>query len=178
MDELELRLIADRDHLTGAMSRRGFVGQLEKEIERFRRTGQQSVFVIMDVDHFKAVNDSHGHPAGDAVLQSISATCAGHLRANDCFGRLGGEEFGILLSGTDEDGARSVGEKLRHAIAEQFIPVAGGIKITASFGLASLSPTTKGTEDWIQDADDALYLAKRAGRNRCVFAGTNTEFAA
>ncbi len=170
VDELELRRIAERDYLTSALSRRGFIGQMQKEIKRFHRSQHQSVLAIMDLDHFKAVNDDFGHPAGDAVLKDITATCIFHLRETDAFGRLGGEEFGILFSETDETGARSAVEKIRRAIERQVVPVADGIHVTASFGLAALRSNTTSAEDWITEADEALYRAKRSGRNQCVFA--------
>lgn len=170
VDELELRRIAERDYLTGALSRGGFIGQVQKEIKRFDRNQHPSVLAIMDLDHFKAVNDEFGHPAGDMVLKEITTTCSLHLRKTDAFGRLGGEEFGILFSETDEEGARTAIEKIRRAIEEQVIPIGDGIRVTASFGLAALRAETANAEDWMTEADEALYCAKRSGRNRCVFA--------
>lgn len=170
VDELELRRIAESDHLTGAMSRRGFVGQVTKEMERFRRGNRGSVLVLMDIDHFKSVNDRFGHPAGDAVLKAISGICTGHLRTNDLFGRLGGEEFGILLTETNFDGGVAVTEKIRRMIAEHVIPLADGITVTASFGVSVLCTSVANADDWISRADAALYDAKRSGRNRIVVA--------
>lgn len=178
VDELELRRIAERDHLTGAFSRRGFLAQIEKEIERFRRSQQSSILAVMDLDHFKLVNDRFGHPAGDAVLKAVAATCTKQLRENDAFGRLGGEEFGILLSGTSEAGGLAAVEKIRRAIEKQVIPIAGGLRVTASFGLAELHPRTATAGNWIETADEALYSAKRAGRNCCVSAEHATVSAA
>lgn len=170
IDELELRLIAERDHLTGALTRRGFVGKVETELERVRSNGQTSFLLMMDIDHFKAVNDSYGHPAGDKVLQAVARTCSEQLRENDYFGRLGGEEFGILLPDTDEARANLVAEEVRRSIEDHSIPVDGGISVTASFGLAALSSSMRKAEDWISQADQALYNAKRSGRNRCAMA--------
>lgn len=170
IDELELRLIAECDHLTGALTRRGFVGKVEAEIERAQSTGRTSFLLMMDIDHFKAVNDRHGHPAGDKVLQAVANTCSEQLRANGFFGRLGGEEFGILLRDTNEAGAQLVAEEFRRSIENHSVPIAGGISVTASFGLAALTSTVRKGEDWISQADEALYIAKRSGRNRCVMA--------
>lgn len=170
VDEFELRRIAGRDFLTDALSRRGFTSQIEKEIKRFERSQHQTVLALMDLDHFKAVNDKFGHPAGDAVLKAVASTCTSQLRQNDAFGRLGGEEFGILFADTDETGARSAVEKIRRAIEELVVPVGDSIRVTASFGLAALRSNTANVEDWIREADEALYRAKRSGRNQCVFA--------
>ena len=168
VDELELRRIAERDHLTQALTRRGFVEQMKKEIARCHRHGRDSVFVMMDIDHFKSVNDRFGHPAGDEVLKAVSAACAGMLRDNDALGRLGGEEFGILLTETDTAGGLAAVEKLRRTIEQLTVDVGGGIRVTSSFGLAGLSSTVKTPDDWVREADQALYAAKHSGRNRCV----------
>lgn len=170
VDQLELRRIAERDHLTGALTRRGFVEQVSKEISRCRRHGRDSVLLLMDVDHFKRVNDTHGHPAGDSVLKAVASACAQNLRDNDLLGRLGGEEFAILLGETDPKGGLEAAEKLRKAIEALCVDVADGIRVTASFGISSFAPTLAKAEDWIAKADEALYAAKRSGRNRCVAA--------
>lgn len=170
VDELELRRIAERDYLTGALSRRGFSTEIEKAIKRFHRSHDPSMLALMDLDHFKVVNDKFGHPAGDEVLKAVTATCTAQLRETDAFGRLGGEEFGILFTGIDEIGAQAAVEKIRRAIEELIVPLAGGIRITASFGIASLRGAAD-AEEWIEVADQALYSAKRSGRNRCVLMG-------
>lgn len=167
VDELELRRIAETDHLTGAMSRRGFVGALEKELERYRRGNRGSVLVLLDIDHFKSINDQFGHPAGDEVLRAIAQICMGHLRANDVFGRLGGEEFGILLTETSEAGGIAAAEKIRQMIADAVMPLDGNPRITASFGISALHAQTDSVMSWIAQADRALYFAKGSGRNRC-----------
>jgi diguanylate cyclase (GGDEF)-like protein len=178
VDELELRRIAERDYLTHALTRRGFLEQVKKEIARCHRHKRESALLLMDIDHFKAVNDGYGHPAGDEVLKAVSAACIQNLRENDVFGRLGGEEFGILLTETDALGGLDAAEKLRGAIEQLRIDVAGGICVTSSFGLASLTSLVSQPEAWIAEADQALYAAKRAGRNRCVVAGASTAIAA
>lgn len=167
VDELELRLIAERDYLTGALTRRGFVEQVRKEIARFGRHGRGSVLALFDVDHFKSVNDRFGHPAGDRVLTSIASVCQTMVRADDAFGRLGGEEFALLIADTDMAGAMIAAEKFRRAIAGIVVGEPGQIRVTASFGLAALTGGVASADAWIAQADEALYASKRDGRNRC-----------
>jgi diguanylate cyclase (GGDEF)-like protein len=173
VDELELRRVAETDHLTGALSRRGFLDHAQKEIERFRRGNRGAVLALLDIDHFKSVNDRYGHPTGDLVLKAVTKACMAHLRASDFFGRLGGEEFGILLCETDEEGGKLAAEKIRAMIADQLVPVFGGIRVTASFGLSPIDDTIATAGQWVADADRALYEAKGAGRNCGVVADKN-----
>jgi diguanylate cyclase (GGDEF)-like protein len=173
VDELELRRIAERDHLTGALTRRGFILQMEQAMARFRRYQSDSLLLLLDIDHFKKVNDQNGHPAGDAVLKAVTEVCQQQMRANDSFGRLGGEEFGILLSETDKDVALAAAEKFRQGIEDLVIDVGVKLNVTASFGIAALTSATSKPEEWVARADEALYFAKRQGRNRCVLAGEN-----
>lgn len=166
-DELELRLIARMDHLTGALTRRGFVEQAEKEIERARRYGRASALVMLDIDHFKRVNDTYGHAVGDQVLQQIAGIAEIALRPSDMFGRLGGEEFALLLPETNGMAAVIAAERLRQAIAEHPIMLPGGgtLNVTASFGVAELSGSTSSFNAWLEQADTMLYAAKSGGRN-------------
>jgi diguanylate cyclase (GGDEF)-like protein len=145
---------------------------MKKEIARFQRHKHGSVLLLMDVDHFKSVNDRHGHPAGDQVLKGVSAVCLEQLRADDSFGRIGGEEFAILLSDTELAGGMAAAEKFRRSIQELCIDVGGGISVTASFGIHPLTSKLTRPDDWLAEADRALYEAKRQGRNRCVLAGS------
>lgn len=178
VDELELRRIAQTDHMTGALSRRGFVAQVDKQIAEHTRNGGGSVLVLLDIDHFKSVNDRFGHPAGDDVLKAISGLCATVLRGNDCFGRLGGEEFGILLTDVSESEGLRTADALRSLIAGYLMPVANGLRVTASFGVSALRPCVEDAGQWIAESDAALYEAKRSGRNRCVLAHTHQNWAA
>jgi len=166
-DELELRMIAQVDHLTGALTRRGFVEHAEREIARSRRYGRPSSLVMLDVDHFKSVNDTHGHSTGDQVLHQIARIAEVTLRPCDVFGRLGGEEFGLLLPEINGTEALIVAERLRQAIAEHPMPLPdGGTRhVTASFGIAELSPAIGSLAAWLESADAMLYAAKSAGRN-------------
>lgn len=168
VDELELRRIADRDHLTGALTRRGFLHQLGNETERCKRHNRPSSLLMMDVDHFKSINDTHGHPAGDTVLKAVAACYSLVVRPGDVFGRLGGEEFGLLLPETTADEAIAVAERFRLAIAALRFPDLNWACVTASFGVVSLNGDRCHPERWLADADEALYQAKRSGRNRCV----------
>lgn len=166
-DELELRIVAQMDHLTGALTRRGFIEQAEREIARSHRYGRPSTLVMLDVDHFKAVNDAYGHATGDQVLQQIAGIAEVTLRPSDVFGRLGGEEFAILLPETSGDEAVVVAERLRQAIADHpmRLPVGGTLHVTASFGIAALAPTLGSVPAWLESADTMLYSAKSGGRN-------------
>jgi diguanylate cyclase (GGDEF)-like protein len=168
VDELELRLIAGRDHLTGALTRRGLMEQAEKELARYDRKGQKSACVLLDVDHFKSINDNHGHPAGDQVLRQLAEVCSEVMRPTDSFGRVGGEEFVLLLSDIDADGALAVAERFRCKIEEHPFDIGGGqtLKVTASFGVAPLQPGVTSVDAWLGIADACLYRAKRDGRNR------------
>lgn len=166
-DELELRLIAQVDHLTGALTRRAFIEQAEREIARSRRYGRPGAMVMLDVDYFKAVNDTYGHSAGDQVLHRIAEIAGVTLRPNDVFGRLGGEEFAMLLPEAGGDEAVAVAERLRRAIADYPMHLSDGrsVDVTASFGIAALLPTTASVAAWIETADALLYTAKSSGRN-------------
>lgn len=171
-DELELRVIAQIDHLTGALTRRGFAEQADREIARARRYGRASSLVMLDLDRFKTVNDTHGHAAGDQVLLQVTEIAKLALRPSDIFGRLGGEEFAILLPETGGDEALIVAERLREAIAQCpiMLPTGETLQVTASFGVAALSPVHGTFADWLKVADTMLYAAKTAGRNRSQLA--------
>lgn len=166
--ELELRQMAQRDSLTGALSRRGFMDKATQEIARARRYGRPGALVMLDVDHFKAVNDTHGHPAGDAVLRELAGLLTMLKRPADVLGRLGGEEFALLLPETDAPHALAAAERFRTAIAAQAMEIPGGapLRVTVSLGVAPLIARTETAEDWLAAADAPLYAAKRGGRNR------------
>ncbi len=163
----QLALLANTDVLTGVSSRRAFLAGLEAELARARRHNESLSLLMLDIDHFKRVNDVHGHPIGDAVLKQFSETCAGMLRAHDLFGRLGGEEFAIVLPHTDAEGARCVAEKIRTAVAQTPMPTAAGdITVTVSIGLAQMEGLPGEVDQLMARADQALYEAKRGGRNQ------------
>lgn len=166
-DELELRLIAQVDALTGALTRRGFVEQADREIARSHRYGRPSTLVMLDLDHFKSVNDTHGHAVGDQVLHKIADIADVMLRPSDVFGRLGGEEFAMLLPETSGPEAMAVAERLREAIADHPVKLADGraLHVTASFGVAEWTPAFVTFSAWLESADKVLYAAKSGGRN-------------
>ena len=121
--------------------------------------------MVFDVDHFKRLNDSFGHAAGDAALRGIGDVVASGMRRSDVFGRLGGEEFGLLLPDTDIAGAATVADKLRRRLAA---PTAGRSALTVSFGVAQVHAGSSTARAMFADADRALYAAKRAGRDRVI----------
>jgi len=168
-DEIELRRLAQIDYLTGAATRRGFFLEMEKAISRFVRNHRPSSLLVFDIDHFKVVNDRYGHPAGDAVLKSLSERIASLLRTSDVLGRLGGEEFGILLMDATLDQAVKSAERFRRGIEEFVVEHDPPLQVTASFGVAELDADLLLGERWLARADAGLYEAKRTGRNRaCV----------
>jgi|GEM_PF-4201314 len=165
--EEELRQLATVDMLTGCLNRRSFHDRGTEELERARRAESALSILLLDLDHFKTVNDTWGHGAGDRVLVRFAETCRQILRTHDVFGRLGGEEFGILLPGTDSRGAWVVAERIRKGVAGLDIEYDGQrISITVSIGIAPVAPTDTTVSDPLRRADDALYEAKAAGRNR------------
>ena len=168
VDELELRLIASIDSLTGLMTRRAFLDAGRRDVARALRYGRNLSCLMIDVDRFKTINDAQGHAAGDLVLQDIAATCRLQLRAGDYLGRVGGEEFAVILPETGCEEAFEVAERLRNAIAAEPVAAPGGpICVTASIGTAMLTrPQDLGT--LMANADAALYAAKADGRNRTV----------
>ncbi|OCP00530.1 MULTISPECIES: sensor domain-containing diguanylate cyclase [unclassified Ensifer] len=169
MDRIDLLRSAATDGLTGALTRRAFRDEADKLISLAVRHQHDLSCIVLDVDHFKRVNDTHGHAAGDEVLKAVATICQVNLRASDLFGRLGGEEFAIMLPHVDAKGALAAAEKLRAAIAAQTIHGDfGQLAVTASFGTAALSPKSRDIGTLLAQADAAMYLAKAAGRNRCV----------
>lgn len=169
VDELEMRQIAATDQLTGSLSRRGFLAAVDREIERARRYARPAALAMLDVDHFKQVNDTHGHAAGDAVLRQLVLRCVTMLRPIDLLGRLGGEEFALLLPETDAPAAMSTLERLRRSIASAAFEIGADetLQVSASFGLSALAPDDS-TDTWLKRVDEALYAAKRNGRNRVI----------
>jgi diguanylate cyclase (GGDEF)-like protein len=170
--EANLEKLSKLDPLTGALNRREFVATFERELARSNRYGQPLSVVIVDIDHFKSINDRHGHLAGDAVLTAASAMLQQELRTEDSLARYGGEEFVVLLPSTEGDGARAVAERCRTRLASTPIIADGAsVSLTASFGVASRAAGDPArAETLLRVADDALYRAKKGGRNRVVAA--------
>jgi diguanylate cyclase (GGDEF)-like protein/putative nucleotidyltransferase with HDIG domain len=154
------------DPLTGLLNRRGFEDRMEVELERARRSGSPVSVVVGDLDHFKSVNDRHGHGAGDRLLQEFAELALFVKRRIDDMGRIGGEEFALILPDTDEHGAYLLAERLRRAVREQLATDCGGM--TISFGVAGSPRHGDDAEALLHCADQALYLAKQLGRDRSV----------
>ena len=166
--EFELAKLAATDSLTGLPNRRFFLDMANREVDRVRRFRVPASVVMIDVDHFKEINDTYGHAAGDDALRHMAVSFRASLREVDVLARLGGEEFAVLLPGTDEDGAQRVAEKMRMALSSE--PVATGqysFHLTASFGTTDLLSGDLDIGAALRRADAALYAAKHSGRN-CV----------
>jgi diguanylate cyclase (GGDEF)-like protein len=162
--------LAATDGLTGLFNRRHFVERAEAEIARSRRRPRPLALLMLDIDHFKAVNDHHGHDVGDAAIVALARTCQKRVRGADLVGRLGGEEFGLLLPETGLADARAFAEALREAVAAIRIPIDNGaLALTVSIGISEIARA--GTfEALMKQADLALYEAKRTGRDRiCAY---------
>lgn len=171
--EAVLERQAFTDGLTGTLNRRRFVELASVEVTRAQRHGLAASLLMIDLDHFKAVNDRHGHAAGDAVLQSFAGTVSSILRASDLFGRVGGEEFAVLLPQTDRAGAAALAQRLLALVREQPAPVNGNtVPYTVSIGVSTLSDLRHNPdiEGLMLLADRALYGAKAGGRNRAASA--------
>ena len=165
----ELTRLATTDFLTGVWNRRRFMELGEAEVARVRRSGRCFGAVMMDVDHFKAVNDTYGHDAGDNVLRALAEACIDRLRNVDIVGRMGGEEFALILPETDPQGAKLTVERLREYLGELTIPVdSGTLNVTVSAGVTTVQDPKDSIEAALKRADAALYKAKDSGRNRIV----------
>jgi diguanylate cyclase (GGDEF)-like protein len=167
----ELERLAVTDELTGLHNRRWFVQRLDEEVQRALRYNTPLCLMLIDVDRFKDINDSHGHLAGDLVLCHFAAILRRRFRETDFAARLGGDEFVGLLAGTPLDGAMEVAERLRRELREDPVPVATDVAlhVTCSIGVAELDATTPSAIALLQGADSALYESKERGRN-CVSA--------
>jgi two-component system cell cycle response regulator len=168
-----LRQLATRDPLTGLLNRREFDRILLEEEERAVRFGDPVALVMLDLDHFKAINDAHGHPVGDQVLREAARRFTASVRTVDRVARLGGEEFALVLLETDRCAAEEVAERVVAAVRSAPIVTADGlaVTVTVSAGVAALPEDAPNTAELVITADKALYAAKSAGRNRVVVAG-------
>ncbi|WP_346355052.1 diguanylate cyclase [Azotosporobacter soli] len=165
--EGELVMLATTDMLTGIANRRHFVDQVQAELQRARRYQRPVALLVMDLDRFKDVNDTYGHPCGDEVLRQFTQLCRHNLRNSDHLGRLGGEEFAALLPETALPAAKAVAERIRVSMEENRVAWEGQeVKCTVSIGVTVLGSEEESWETFLGRADRALYTAKRSGRNR------------
>lgn len=167
-----LRAMANTDSLTGVGNRRWFEAQGRREIERAFRQQEPLCLLILDVDHFKSINDTYGHDAGDQVLRVLSAQMQAGLRGVDLLARLGGEEFIVMLPNTALAEARQVAERLRTQLERAEVDIGAGqtVRLTVSAGVSQLGGAVHRLDDLLKQADKALYRAKREGRNQVCIA--------
>lgn len=164
----KLHEISRSDGLTGLLNRKTWEDSLIHEFKRFQRYSHTSTLIMFDIDHFKRVNDTYGHPAGDAVIRNTAKILKDSTRNIDISGRYGGEEFALVLVDTDAAGATIVAERIRAAIEECIVKYdKNELRYTVSLGIAELNPEVRDHAMWIECADRALYQAKESGRN-CV----------
>ncbi|MDA1071250.1 MAG: diguanylate cyclase [Proteobacteria bacterium] len=169
--EEQLRELASTDPLTGLLNRRRFEGLVNQEILRSTRYARPMVALMFDLDHFKRVNDNHGHACGDAVLVGFAACLSRGLRVHDICARVGGEEFAAMLPETPIASGLEVAERLRRSVEAMRTPAEGGeIAITTSVGITQLTPWDDSYTSMIERADAALYASKQRGRNRVTVA--------
>jgi len=172
----ELARLAREDELTGVSNRRYFIECATREIIRGSRFHEPQALMMIDIDHFKKVNDTFGHDVGDEVLRIMAQECGNSLRVVDVFGRLGGEEFGALFLNTDADIAKMLADRMRKRVEELIVETSGGnIQFTISIGLVTFSDTSLSLDELMKIADDALYEAKKSGRNRIVVESATEE---
>lgn len=167
----ELRRLVSTDSLTGVSSRRAFIEQARDTLDRASRRGEPVALMIMDLDHFKSINDNHGHPAGDQALVRFAELCRHVLRDEDIIGRTGGEEFAVVLRGAEKEQAGRLAESLRRHVETSTINTSvGDLRLSVSIGVAMPAEGERSLNRLLKRADDALYAAKRAGRNRVELA--------
>lgn len=170
--ETQLEALASTDALTGAHNRRAFIGRMESELERLRLgLGRPSALIMLDIDHFKRVNDTYGHAVGDEVLKHLVIALSKELRKDDMLGRLGGEEFAVLLTDVDQQAAFRRAENLRETVAHLAVAVEGQepIRFTVSLGVCPMEQRDSSVERCLERADAAMYYSKQNGRNRTTY---------
>lgn len=176
--QLRFKRLASHDGLTGALNHQHFMGEAERILRLAEKKAVDVSLISIDLDHFKQVNDTHGHAMGDEVLKHAVRVCKLQLRASDLFGRLGGEEFGVLLNDCSREEAKAIAQCIRKAISETAVERNGAtVWISTSVGLACTSRSGYGLQHLCTDADAALYRAKRAGRNRVMADAEDNDLA-
>jgi diguanylate cyclase (GGDEF)-like protein len=166
--EVELKRQAHLDYLTGLPNRRSFMDQGEVELSRTQRFDNTLAILMLDIDHFKQINDAYGHQAGDLVLKTLAMIFQKVLRSVDIIGRMGGEEFAVILPETEIEKATEVAERLRKIISAEEVALPADLKIqfTVSIGIAALTDKNTNIDMLLNEADKALYRAKETGRNK------------
>jgi diguanylate cyclase (GGDEF)-like protein len=165
----EIETLATTDGLTGLYNHRRFQEKLSEEFKRLSRYSSPVSLILSDIDYFKKVNDTYGHPVGDLVLKGVSEIIREEIRDMDVPARYGGEEFAVILPGTDAEGVKNIAERLRKAVMDKtFFADDKSLKVTMSLGIATAPVDAKSKEELIEKADQALYNAKHSGRNRSV----------
>jgi len=163
--------MATTDGLTGLLNHRTFQGRLDEHLQAAQRYGRKLSLIICDIDHFKSVNDTYGHPVGDQVLRGVAGVLAREARTTDLVARYGGEEFAVVMPETDAAGGLVIAERIRERIAQQVTATSQGpLKVTMSLGVATSPEDGQKKAELIERADACLYFAKRHGRNQCVAA--------
>ncbi len=166
---IELKKLSRTDALTGLTNRGHWEECLNLEYKRFHRDKIPRVLIMFDIDHFKNVNDTHGHPAGDEVIKDVANILTDNQRGTDFSGRYGGEEFVIILTNVTEQSALIFSERLRKSIEKSVVKYDDlELKVTVSLGISELDDSCNDTDEWLKRADDALYTAKGLGRNNSV----------
>lgn len=162
--------LADQDQLTGLYTRREFENRYREEFQRTERYGSSLSILMVDLDHFKEINDTYGHPVGDTVLETTGDIIDRNTRTSDVCGRYGGEEFCLVLPETPLQGARKTAERLRESLAAQTFGTEEGeeFNVTCSIGITEYRPSVDDPENLLEEADQALYEAKESGRNQVV----------
>jgi diguanylate cyclase (GGDEF)-like protein len=166
-----LRSMVEIDALTGIANRRGFMKFADDAMAQFRRYGHPFAIVMVDMDHFKTINDTHGHAAGDAAIRTVAGIMEAAVRPSDKCGRFGGEEFIVLLREISPETVQETAERIRDAVASTQLQLnATSISLTISLGVALADASDRDIQDIVERADLALYAAKGAGRNRVMVA--------
>jgi len=163
--------MATTDGLTGLLNHRTFQLRMDEALAAARRYGRKCSLILTDIDHFKSVNDTWGHPTGDLVLKGVAKILKDKARDTDIVARYGGEEFAIVMPETDQKGAQAIAERIREAVSgETFQTEMGPLKVTLSLGIATFADDAKDKHGLVELADQCLYFAKRNGRNQVVTA--------
>lgn len=171
----ELLALSRTDSLTGLLNHGAWKDQMEVEFQRCQRQQQGGAIALIDIDHFKAINDTYGHVAGDLVLRQLSKMLKQNLRATDVAGRYGGDEFCVILPDLPLASAAAAMDALRDRFATLGYEQSPALKVSLSIGLAAFNPTHTDATLWLNDADQALYAAKTTGRNRVICCGSQHE---